>query len=100
MVFSSELHVERVEKPTDGNEGHGLDGLLEIVHRDMCKDEFLLERKTSGEEGGMDYSKEGDGRGIPWGRCYILRTSSTLVRLCVSRLTVFRSLTVAFQFLL
>ena len=67
MVFSSELHVERVEKLTDGNEGHGPDGLLEIVHRDMCKDEFLLERKTSGEEGGMDYSKERGRKKYPLG---------------------------------
>ena len=59
MVFSFEFHKERVEKLTDEIGKHALDGLVEIVHRDVCKDGFLLERKKTGEEGvGGDCSKE------------------------------------------
>ncbi|KAG0635175.1 tRNA methyltransferase complex GCD14 subunit-domain-containing protein [Tuber brumale] len=49
-VFSFEFHKERVQKLTDEIERHGLDGLVEIVHRDVCKDGFLVKRMVGEEE--------------------------------------------------
>ncbi|KAH8149713.1 uncharacterized protein LAJ45_06344 [Morchella importuna] len=41
-VWSFEYHEERVEKLRDEIGRHGLDGLVDIVHRDVCKDGFLV----------------------------------------------------------
>lgn len=49
-VFSFEFHKERVQKLRDEIERHGLDGLVEIVHRDVCKDGFLVTRKVGEQE--------------------------------------------------
>ncbi|CUS07187.1 unnamed protein product [Tuber aestivum] len=54
-VFSFEFHNERVQKLTDEIERHGLDGLVEIVHRDVCKDGFLV-KNTVGEQEEEDIS--------------------------------------------
>ena len=47
------MNFIKTEKLTDEIEGHGLDGLVEIVHRDVYKDGFLLERKRTREEGAV-----------------------------------------------
>ncbi|RPB02839.1 GCD14-domain-containing protein [Choiromyces venosus 120613-1] len=55
-VFSFEFHKERVQKLTDEIGRHGLDGLVEIVHRDVCKAGFLLKRKADELEEERDVS--------------------------------------------
>lgn len=46
-VWSFEFHKERVGKLREEIEKHGLDGLVEIVHRDVCKEGFLIKRKKT-----------------------------------------------------
>ncbi|KAI5850227.1 S-adenosyl-L-methionine-dependent methyltransferase [Morchella snyderi] len=41
-VWSYEFHKERVEKLRDEIARHGLDGLVGVVHRDVCRDGFLV----------------------------------------------------------
>lgn len=49
-VWSFEFHKERVGKLKEEIERHGLDGLVEVVHRDVCKDGFLIKRRKDGGE--------------------------------------------------
>ncbi|PWW76925.1 GCD14-domain-containing protein [Tuber magnatum] len=49
-VFSFEFHKERVQKLIDEVERHRLDGLVEIVHRDVCKDGFLVTKMVGEQE--------------------------------------------------
>lgn len=77
-VFSYEYHEPRAEKLRDEIKQHGLEGLVEITHGDVCKDGFRLQagrdmRKNATEgqtqlvEGieKMDVDGEGEFEGSP-----------------------------------
>ncbi|KAL7270378.1 tRNA (adenine-N(1)-)-methyltransferase catalytic subunit trm61 [Rhizina undulata] len=44
-IYSYEFHKERVGKLKEEIDNHGLDGLVEVIHRDVCKNGFLLKRR-------------------------------------------------------
>lgn len=49
-VWSFEFHRERVGKLREEIGAHGLDGLVEVVHRDVCKDGFLVGKRAQEED--------------------------------------------------
>lgn len=55
-VWSYEFHEERVGKLREEIRRHELDGLVEITHRDVCKDGFLVSPKK--EDGSEDDATE------------------------------------------
>lgn len=60
-VWSYEFHRERVGKLREEIEAHGLDGLVEVVHRDVCKDGFLVRKPKEGVQGCDDEAQEEGG---------------------------------------
>lgn len=60
-VWSYEFHRERVGKLREEIEAHGLDGLVEVVHRDVCKDGFLVRTKEEGVQDGDEEDGEEEG---------------------------------------
>ncbi|PKY06311.1 tRNA methyltransferase complex GCD14 subunit [Aspergillus campestris IBT 28561] len=46
-VHSFEFHAQRASKVREEISEHGLDGLVEVTHRDVYEDGFLLNRDTS-----------------------------------------------------
>lgn len=59
-VWSFEFHKERVGKLKEEIGRHGLDGLVEVVHRDVCKDGFLIKRRKEGGRIKEEEGEEGD----------------------------------------
>lgn len=61
-VWSYEFHRERVGKLREEIEAHGLEGLVEVVHRDVCKDGFLVRKRVEGvaKEGDEEDEEEGE----------------------------------------
>lgn len=45
-VWSFEFHEQRHEKLQEDIKEHGLEGLVQITHRDVCKDGFLVDGKS------------------------------------------------------
>lgn len=51
QVFSFEFHEERAGKLREELHDHGLEGLVTLTHRDVCKNGFLVPKKNeNGEE--------------------------------------------------
>lgn len=46
-VWSYEFHEQRVEKLREEITAHGLDGIVEIMHKDVCQDGFGIEGSDS-----------------------------------------------------
>lgn len=57
-VYSFEFHAERARRLREEIERHGLEGLVEIVQRDVCKDGFLLKRKMEGNGDSVDNEED------------------------------------------
>lgn len=49
-VWSFEFHEQRHEKLQKEIQEHGLEGIVEITHRDVCEDGFLVDGKSPGAE--------------------------------------------------
>jgi tRNA (adenine57-N1/adenine58-N1)-methyltransferase catalytic subunit len=49
-VFSYEFHAPRVETLQNEIEEHGLEGVVQLTHRDVCTDAFLLPPSSSGPD--------------------------------------------------
>lgn len=49
-VWSFEFHETRHEKLTKEIEEHGLDGLVQVTHRDVCEEGFLVDGKSPNAE--------------------------------------------------
>lgn len=48
-VWSFEFHKERAGKLKEEIQAHGLDGLVQITHKDVCKDGFLVPGDNEGD---------------------------------------------------
>lgn len=46
-VWSFEFHKERSEKLREELRDHGLDGIVQVTHQDVCKDGFLVPKEGS-----------------------------------------------------
>ncbi|KAH0558623.1 hypothetical protein GP486_004722 [Trichoglossum hirsutum] len=51
-VWSYEFHKQRVGRLREEIRNHGLEGVVEIVHRDVCEDGFLLDHSYREPENG------------------------------------------------